>query len=178
MRAAGLVGVSRRRGGIATTRRDRTARPAPDLVDRNFAAPGPNRLWVADITFVPTAAGFLFLAVVLDAWSRKIVGWSMANHLRTELVLDALDMAIGQRRPREVVHHSDQGSQYTSLAFGARCQEAGVRPSMGSVGDALMSAFKGQERVCPSRTASLRAPELDVAVQGRRRDRWTSVDLL
>jgi len=111
MRAAGLVGVSRRRGGIATTRRDRTARPAPDLVDRNFAAPGPNRLWVADITFVPTAAGFLFLAVVLDAWSRKIVGWSMANHLRTELVLDALDMAIGQRRPREVVHHSDQGSQ-------------------------------------------------------------------
>jgi putative transposase len=111
MRDAGLPGVSRRRGGITTTRRDKTARPAPDLVDRDFTASGPNRLWIADITFVPTMAGFLFLAVVLDAWSRKIVGWSMANHLRTGLVLDALDMAVGQRRPRDVIHHSDQGSQ-------------------------------------------------------------------
>jgi len=101
----------------------------------------PNRLWVADITFVPTAAGFLFLAVVLEAWSRKIVGWAMANHLRTELVLDALEMAIGQRRPRNVIHRSDQGRQYTSLAFGARCREAGVRPSMGSVGDAYDNAM-------------------------------------
>jgi putative transposase len=90
---------------------------------------------------VPTAAGFLYLAVVLDAWSRKIVGWSMANHLQAELVLDALEMAVGQRRPRNVVHHSDQGSQYTSLAFGGRCQEAGVRPSMGSVGDAYDNAM-------------------------------------
>ena len=80
--------------------------------------------------------GFLYLAVVLDAWSRRVVGWSMASHLRTELVLDALNMAIWQRRPRGVVHHSDQGSQYTSIAFGARCKEAGVRPSTGSVGDA------------------------------------------
>ena len=108
---AGLVGASRRRASTITIRRDRNARPAPDLVDRNFSASGPNRLWVADITFVPTAAGFLYLAVVLDAWSRKIVGWSMANHLRTELVLDALEAAIGQRRPRDVIHHSDQGSQ-------------------------------------------------------------------
>ena len=141
MREAGLVGAYHRQGGPTTTRRDQDARPAPDLVDRNFTADAPNQLWVADITYVPTAAGFLYLAVVLDAWSRKIVGWSMANHLRTELVLDALEMAVGQRRPRNVVHHSDQGSQYTSLAFGGRCQEAGVRPSMGSVGDAYDNAM-------------------------------------
>ena len=134
MRAAGLIGASRRRGTIVTTRRDKEARPAPDLVDRDFTALRPNQLWVADITFVPTASGFLYLAVVLDAWSRKIIGWSMANYLRTELVLDALEMAIGQRRPDGVIHHSDQGSQYTSLAFGKRCKDAGVRPSMGSVG--------------------------------------------
>jgi putative transposase len=141
MRAAGLVGASHRQGGPTTTRRDREARPAPDLVDRNFTAEGPNRLWVADITFVPTASGFLYLAVVLDAWSRKIVGWAMANHLRTELVLGALEMAVGQRRPHDVIHHSDQGSQYTSLAFGGRCREAGVHPSMGSVGDAYDNAM-------------------------------------
>ena len=110
-------------------------------MDRNFTAYGPNQLWVADITYVPTAAGFLYLAIVLDAWSRKIVGWSMANHLRTELVLDAMDTAVGQRRPSSVIHHSDQGSQYTSVAFGKRCGEAGVRPSMGSVGDAYDNAM-------------------------------------
>jgi len=141
MRVAGLVGASRRRSGITTTRRDRATRPAPDLVDRKFAAPGPNQLWVADITFVPTASGFLYLAVVLDAWSRKIVGWAMANHIRAELGVDALEMAIGQRRPGDVIHHSDHGSQYTSLAFGNRCREAGVRPSMGSVGDAYDNAM-------------------------------------
>jgi putative transposase len=110
MRAAGLAGACHRRGAV-TTRRDREVRPAPDLVERNFTVEGPNRLWVADITFVPTAAGFLYLAVVLDAWSRRIVGWAMANHLRTELVLNALEMAVGQRRPMDVIHHSDQGSQ-------------------------------------------------------------------
>jgi putative transposase len=155
MRGAGLTGVSRRRSGVTTTRRDKTARPAPDLVDRDFSTSGRNRLWVADITFVPTMVGFLFLAVVLDAWSRKIVGWAMANHLRTELVLDALDMAIGQRRPDHVIHHSDQGSQYTSLAFGARCREAGVRPSMGSVGDAYDNAM------CESFFATLECELLD-----------------
>ena len=87
-----------------------------------------DRLWVADITYIPTWAGFLYLAVVLDAFSRRVVGWSMANHLRTQLVLDALDMALWQRRPDGVIHHSDQGSQYTSLAFGKRCRDAGVRP--------------------------------------------------
>jgi len=119
MRAAGLVGASRRRAGVTTTKRDKEARPAPDLVDRDFTSTAPNQLWVADITFIPTTAGFLHLAVVLDAWSRKpdaerqseIVGWSMANHLRTELVVDALEMALGQRRPHNVILHSDQGSQ-------------------------------------------------------------------
>ena len=134
MRAAGLAGVSRRKG-VRTTQRRQGARPAPDLVERDFAAEAPDRLWVADITYIPTWAGFLYLAVVLDAFSRRVVGWSMANHLRTSLVLDALDMALGRRRPENVIHHSDQGSQYTSLAFGRRCREAGVRPSMGSVGD-------------------------------------------
>jgi putative transposase len=154
MRAAGVAGVSRRRG-IVTTRRDRDARPAPDLVDRNFAAARANQLWVADITYIPTLAGFLYLAVVLDAFSRKIVGWAMASHLRSELVLDALDMALGRRRPGDVVHHSDQGSQYTSLAFGARCREAGVRPSMGSVGDAYDNAM------CESFFATLECELLD-----------------
>src|SRR5689334_21510063 len=141
MREAGLIGVSHRHGGPTTTRRNKDDRPAPDLVDRDFSAAGPNQLWVANITYVSIMVGFLYLAVVLDAWSRKIVGWAMANHLRTELVLDALEMAVGQRRPKDVIHHSDQGSQYTSLAFGKRCGEAGVRPSMGSVGDAYDNAM-------------------------------------
>jgi putative transposase len=140
MREAGLQGVSRRRG-IRTTRRGPDAHPAPDLVERDFAVSGPNRLWVADITYIPTWAGFLYLAVVLDAWSRRVVGWAMDNHLRTELVLDALNMAIWQRRPVGVIHHSDQGSQYTSIAFGLRCRELGVRPSRGSVGDCFDNAL-------------------------------------
>ena len=139
MRAAGMRGVSRRRW-ISTTVRDRKARPAPDLVERSFTATAPDCLWVADITYIPTWAGFLYLAVVLDVFSRRIVGWAMATHLRTELVLEALNMALGQRHPAAVIHHSDQGSQYTSLAFGKRCDEAGVRPSMGSVGDCLDNA--------------------------------------
>ena len=113
----------------------------PDLVERDFTADAPDRLWVADITHIPTWAGFLYLAVVLDAFSRRVVGWSMANHLRTQLVLDALDMALWQRRPDGVIHHSDQGSQYTSLAFGKRCRDAGVRPSTGSVGDCYDNAM-------------------------------------
>ena len=109
MRSAGLAGVSRRRHKITTVRDG--ARQAPDLVDRDFTAERLNTLWVADITYVPTWAGFLYLAVVLDAFSRRIVGWSMATTLHTQVVLDALDMALGQRRPRGVIHHSDQGSQ-------------------------------------------------------------------
>jgi len=154
MRGAGLHGVSRRKQ-FRTTVRDEAARPAPDLVDRQFQAAGPDRLWVADITYVPTWAGFLFLAVVLDAWSRRIIGWAMETHLRTELVLAALDMAVAQRRPTDVIHHSDQGCQYTSLAFGKRCREAGVRPSMGSVGDAYDNAM------CESFFATLECELLD-----------------
>lgn len=140
MREAGLQGVSRR-PFVVTTRRDTDARPAADLVDRSFVAERANQLWVADITYIPTWSGFLYLAVVLDVWSRRIVGWAMATHLRTELVLDALNMAVAQRRPGEVIHHSDQGCQYTSIAFGLRCREAGVRPSMGSVGDCYDNAM-------------------------------------
>lgn len=140
MRAAGLQGISRRKKTQTTVRKP-DVRPAPDLVDRNFTADRPDQLWVADITYIRTWAGFLYLAVVMDAFSRRIVGWAMGNHLRTDLVLDALDMAIRQRHPEGVIHHSDQGSQYTSLAFGKRCGEAGVRPSMGSVGDAYDNAL-------------------------------------
>jgi putative transposase len=140
MRAAGLRGVSRR-NWIVTTVRNRQARPAPDLVERNFTATAPNRLWVADITYIPTWAGFLYLAVGLDVFSRRIVGWAMETYLRTELVLKALDRALGQRRAAGVIHHSDQGSQYTSFAFGKRCAQAGVRPSMGSVGDCFDNAM-------------------------------------
>jgi putative transposase len=140
MRALGLQGATRRRF-TTTTVRDKDARPAPDLVERDFKAESRDRLWVADITYVPTAPGFLFLAVVLDAWSRKVVGWCIANHLRAEIVVEALEMACAQRRPADVIHHSDQGTQYTSIAFGLRCRAARVRPSMGSVGDAYDNAM-------------------------------------
>ena len=154
MRGAGAHGVSRRKQFV-TTRRDETAQPAADLVGRQFQAAGPNRLWVADITYIATGAGFLFLAVVLDAWSRRVVGWAMEVHLRTELVLDALDMALRARRPHKVIHHSDHGCQYTSIAFGLRCRDAGVRPSMGSVGDAYDNAM------CESFFATLECELLD-----------------
>ena len=154
MRGAGLAGISRRKGP-RTTVRDARARAAADLVERNFTAEAPDRLWVADITYIPTWAGFLYLAVVLDVFSRRVIGWSMANHLRTRLVLDALDMALWQRRPDGVVHHSDQGSQYTSIAFGNRCRNAGVRPSTGSVGDCYDNAM------CESFFATLECELLD-----------------
>ncbi len=141
MKAARIVGCHRRRQ-LVTTRREPAAPPAPDLVSRSFTAAAPNRLWVADITYVPTWSGFVYLAVVLDAFSRRIVGWSMADHLRTELVLCALEMALWRRRPDAgVIHHSDQGCQYTSIAFGQRCREAGIAPSRGSVGDCYDNAL-------------------------------------
>jgi putative transposase len=141
MRQAGLRGVSRRRSFTITTERDEKARPAPDLVNRQFVATGPNELWVSDITYVPTWVGFIYLAIVLDAWSRKVVGWSIGEELRATLVIAALDMAYAQRKAREVIHHSDQGSQYTSVEFGKRCKEMGVKPSMGTVGDAYDNAM-------------------------------------
>ena len=154
MKRISLQGVSGRRF-VTTTVRDEKARPAPDLVGRHFEAKGPNQLWIADITYVPTWAGFLFLVVVIDVWSRKVVGWAMAADMKTELIIKALDMAISQRQPSEVVHHSDQGTQYTSVAFGKRCKEAGVRPSMGSVGDAYDNAM------CESFFASLEKELID-----------------
>jgi putative transposase len=140
MRAAGLRGVSRRRF-VRTTVPDCYAHLPPDLVDRNFRISELDRLWVADITYVPTWAGFLYLAIVLDACSRRVVGWAMENHLKTELVLAAINMALAQRRPEGVIHHSDHGCQYTSFAFGKRCREMGVVPSVGSVGDAYDNAM-------------------------------------
>jgi putative transposase len=154
MKEAGLVGVCRRKKAY-TTVRDKDARPAPDLVDRDFTTSAPNVLWLADITYVPTWAGFLYLAVALDAFNREIVGWSMANNLRTQLVLDALEMALYKKKPQSVIHHSDQGSQYTSLAFGKRCQKAGIRPSMGSVGDCYDNAM------CESFFATLETELID-----------------
>ena len=130
-----------RRRGTRTTRVDSNYRAAPDRVQRQFQADAPDRTWVADITYVPTWTGSVYLAIVLDVFSRRIVAWSMANHLRTELVLGALDMALGQRRPEGVVHHSDRGSQYTSLVFGKRCREIGVVPSTGSAGDCFDNAM-------------------------------------
>ncbi len=141
LRLAGLQGCHRRRGP-RTTRRNPDTAPAADLVHREFAAAAPDRLWVADITYVRTWAGFLYLAVVLDACSRRVVGWAMAEHLRTELVIEAVEMALWQRRPQEgVIHHSDRGSQYTSLAFGWRLREAGLVASMGSRGDCFDNAM-------------------------------------
>jgi len=154
MRAAGLVGVTRHKSTL-TTVREAGAPKGPDLVQRAFKADRPNALWVADITYVPTGSGWLYLAVVLDVFSRRIVGWAMAGHLRTELVLAALDMAVAQRKPQDVVHHSDHGCQYTSLGFGARCREAGIRPSLGSVGDCYDNAM------CESFFATLECELLD-----------------
>jgi len=140
LRLAGLQGCHRRKGP-APSRRTPGVSPAPDLVRRQFTAAAPDRLWVADITSIPTWAGFLYLAVVLDVHSRGIVGWAMADHLRSELVIEAVDMAVWRRRPMEgVIHHSDQGSQYTSLGFGQRLREAGLLGSMGSRGDCFDNA--------------------------------------
>ena len=154
MRTTGLAGISRRKRP-KTTLRAREASPAPDLVQRQFTAEAPDHLWVADITYVRTRAGFLYLAVVLDVFSRRVVGWAMEPHLRTKLVLQALNMALSLRHPHSVIHHSDQGAQYTAFAFGKRCREAGVRPSMGSVGSCYDNAL------CESFFASLECELLD-----------------
>jgi len=140
MRALDLKGVQKRRF-VCTTRSGEQHRWAPDLVDRDFTVSGPDKLWVADATYIATAEGFLYLAVVVDAFSRRVVGWAMDARLQTALVLAALEMAYAQRVPRGVIHHSDHGCQYTSIAFGSRCTELGVRPSMGSVGDCFDNAM-------------------------------------
>jgi putative transposase len=141
MRVARLRGVSRRRGYVVTTRRDDSHDRVPDLVERRFEASRPDQLWVADMTYVPTWAGFIYLAIVLDVWSRRVVGWAIGETMDAQLVKSALDMALERRRPTAVVHHSDRGSQYTSAEFAARCDAMGVRRSMGSVGDAYDNAM-------------------------------------
>jgi putative transposase len=146
MRQAGLAGCHRGGRRPHTTTPDGQATPAPDRVERAFAPAqigAPNTLWVADSTYVATDEGWRSLATVLDAFSRRCIGWSMADHLRTELVLDAIELALAQRRPAHdggLVHHSDHGCQYTSLAFGQRRQVAGRVASMGSVGDCYDNA--------------------------------------
>ena len=140
MRVEGLRGVCRRKGPI-TTMPAAERRPQPDLVERDFTATAPDQLYVADITYIPTWAGFLYLAIVLDVFSRRVVGWRMATHLKSDLVVEALEMALWQRRAAGAIHHSDQGCQYTSIDFGQRCAAAGVRPSMGSVGDCYDNAM-------------------------------------
>ena len=145
MRDGAMRGVSRRRGYVRTTQSDAADAKAPDLVKRAFTATGINQLWVADMTYIPTCAGFLYLAVVIDVHSRKVVGWAFGQRMVAELVVAALNMALFTRKPGltgpGVIHHSDQGSQYTSVAFGKRCEEMNVRTSMGTVGDAYDNAM-------------------------------------
>ena len=178
MQAAGLRGASLRRFVVTTTADPRAAR-AVDLVERCFYSDGPDRLWVADITYIPTWTGFLYLAMVLDVYSRRIVGWAMETHLKTELILSALEMALAQRRPQGVIHHSDRGCQYTSYAFGKRCREAGVMPSMGSVGDAYgrvddwrgkhtlrgVAVFRQSRCLNPRRMSRFQSPLVEPDVQ-------------
>jgi len=140
MRRAKLRGCLRGRK-IKSTYRTALQQAAPDLVERNFVAGEPDRLWVADITYVRSKEAFVYLAFILDACSRRVVGWSMATHLKTELVVDALQMAIARRKPAPgLVHHSDRGVQYTSLSFGERLEDEGLLPSMGRVGSAYDNA--------------------------------------
>jgi len=137
MRAAGLRGCVRGKKR-RTTHGDPRAAPAPDLLGRDFVAAQPNKVWLADITYILSGEGFLYVAFILDTHSRKIVGWSMDSHMRTELVVDALEMALWRRKPGAgLIHHTDRGSQYTAISFGKRLQEAGIVPSMGRTGTAL-----------------------------------------
>lgn len=141
MRADGLAGIRRGRG-VRTTRPEAAAERARDLVERRFVADRPNRLWVADLTYIRTYSGFVYLAFILDVFSRRIVGWQIASHMRTQLVMDALEMAVATRTPGHgLIAHSDRGSQYTSLAYTDRLDELSIAPSVGSRGDALDNAM-------------------------------------
>ena len=142
MRQAGLSGLVKRRRG-RTTIRVPGIETAPDLVRRNFSPKEPNLLWTADITYIRTWQGFIYLASVLDCYSRRIVGWTIADHLRAEIVVEALEMALQRRKADPgLVHHSDQGSQYTALVFSRRCRKAGIAQSMGSKGDCFDNAVQ------------------------------------
>jgi putative transposase len=169
MRQDGPSGLLVRRRG-KTTIRVPGVRPAPDLVARDFDPAEPNRLWAADLTEIPTWQGVLNLAVVIDCYSRWVVGWAMAEHRRAELVVEALEMAVWQRKPAVgLVHHSDQGSQYTALIFGQRCHQAGIDRSMGTRGCALDNA------VCESLFASLKKEKLNRRAWPTRRDARNAV---
>jgi putative transposase len=137
MRLHGIQGIFRRRRRAGCTLRDPLAEPSEDLVMRNFNVDRPDRLWVGDITEHPTDEGKVYIATVLDAWSRRVIGWSIADHIRSELVIDALQMAIWRRQPDEgkTICHTDHGAQYTSWAFGRRLRAAGILGSMGTIGD-------------------------------------------
>ena len=164
MRELGLEGVPGQGRKPRTTVSDPKAPPAPDLVERRFQADAPDRLWLADITYVPTLEGWLFLGVVMDMYSRKIVGWSMRDDLKADLVVDALAMAVARRTPGPgLIHHSDRGGQYGSLALGRTLRESGLVASMGSGGDALDNA------ACESCTGTLK-------VEWIKRHRYTSRD--
>jgi len=140
MRLAGLSGLHKRRRG-RTTIRVQGVRTAPDLVARDFNPTAIDRLWCADMTYIRTWEGWLYLASVMDCYSRRIVGWAMADHMRAELVVEALQMAVSRRRPAgRPIHHSDQGSQYTSLIFTQRCRSVDIDVSMGSKGDCFDNA--------------------------------------
>jgi len=144
MRAMGLRGVSRGRAWVLTTRPDTGTHRPVDLVDRRFTAPRPNQLWVADFTYVATWRGFVYVAFVIDAFARRIVGWRVSASLRTDFVLDALEQAIYDRCGTggdDLVHHSDRGSQYLSMCYTARLAEAGIAPSVGSRGDSYDNAL-------------------------------------
>jgi putative transposase len=142
MRAHGIEGKLRGRKRRTTIADEAAVERARDLLQRDFAASGPNEKWVCDITYLRTWNGFLYLAFVLDCYSRMIVGWQLATHMRTELVLDALEMANGLRRPGEgLIAHSDRGSQYTSIRYTERLEEIGAAPSVGSRGDAYDNAM-------------------------------------
>ena len=169
MRAGGLCGLVRRRRATTTIRVPGVG-PAPDLVRRDFRPVGPNQLWAADLTEVATWEGKLYVAVVVDCFSRRCVGWAMAEHMRAELVVEALEMAVWQRKPPVgLVHHSDQGSQYTALVFGQRCREAGISVSMGAQGSALDNA------VCESFFASLKKELIRRRAWPTRREAQTAI---
>jgi putative transposase len=166
MRSHGIQGAKRRGKPWKTTRPDPAARRRPDLVGRDFTASAPNRLWVADFTYLRCWEGVVFFAFVIDVYSRRIVGWQFAGHMRTTLVLDALRMALAQRGPGAdvaLVHHSDRGSQYTSIDYTQTLDDAGVLASVGSTGDAydnalaesFVDSFKTEliaDRVWPTRS--------------------------
>jgi putative transposase len=144
MRAMAIDGVSRQRRKVFTTRQDPDAQRAPDLVNRRFSADRPDALWVTDLTYVPTRAGMAYVCFIVDAFSRRIVGWRVASHMKTSMVLDALEMARrsrGGRRLVGLVTHSDAGSQFTSVRFTERLDEIGARPSIGTIADSYDNAL-------------------------------------